>query len=68
MKKNWMAVTGGVVGVLVGMGFIMPAVAQLRELGNLPALSVGLLLLGIALTLGGLAAIFLGVRPARSRA
>jgi hypothetical protein len=44
---------GGILLVLVGLGFIMPAVALLRDTGALPAVSVGLLLLGIGLTLGG---------------
>jgi hypothetical protein len=56
MKKTWMAV-GGVVGVLVGLAFVMPALAQLRDLGVMTGLEVALLFLGVALTLGGVAAI-----------
>ena len=49
-KLTWL---GGVIGVLVGMGLIMPAVAQLQQHGSLPAIGVGLLLIGYTLTIGG---------------
>jgi len=52
MKRN-LQIIGGVVAVLVGLGFIMPAVALLRAQGSLPAVSVALLLLGVCLSLGG---------------
>jgi hypothetical protein len=56
MKKSWMIV-GGVVGVLVGMAFVMPALAQLRDLGVMTGLEAALLFFGVVLTLGGVAAI-----------
>lgn len=52
MKRN-LQIIGGVVAVLVGLGLIMPAVAQLRTQGALPAVSVALLMLGVFLSLGG---------------
>jgi hypothetical protein len=61
MKKAY-AIIGGVLGVLVGMGFVMPAVALMRDKGALPNFEVGLLFLGVALTLGGAAAAVLGMR------
>ncbi len=61
MKKAY-AIGGGVIGVLVGLGFVMPAVALLRDKGALPTFEVGCLLLGIVLTLAGAAAAILGVR------
>lgn len=65
----------GATGVLVGMGFVMPAVAYLRRLALLSSgnpgnvqLSVSLLTLGLALALGGAAALLYGaVRLLRSR-
>lgn len=54
----------GLVGVLVGLGFIMPAVAQWRDLGTMPGASVALLILGLALTAAGF---FSGVKGLRKR-
>jgi hypothetical protein len=55
MKKP-LIIISGIIGVLVGLGFVFPAVALMRTTGGLPNASVGLLLLGIALTIGGFAA------------
>jgi hypothetical protein len=52
----------GLAAVLVGLGFIMPAVALMRQTGALPAFEVGLLLLGIALTAFGCGAMVYGAR------
>lgn len=64
MKRN-LQIIGGVVAVLVGLGFIMPAVAQLRTQGALPTVSVALLLLGLLLSLGGGWGVLTGVRQPR---
>lgn len=61
-----MLIFSGVVGVLVGLGFVMPAIAQLRDLGTLPALGVGLFLLGLVLTACGGGAVFYGARGRRT--
>ncbi len=61
MKRN-LQILGGVVAVLVGLGFIMPAVAQWRAQGALPGVGVALLLLGVFLSLGGIAAIVTSIR------
>lgn len=54
------------VAILVGMGFVMPAVAKLRAVGSLPGLDVGLLFLGIGMTFAGLITGFLRLKsPAR---
>jgi hypothetical protein len=65
MNKKLM-IGGGVLGVFVGMGFVMPAFALLRDEGALPSFEIGCLLLGILLTLAGAAATVIGVkrRPA----
>jgi hypothetical protein len=65
MKKSLMLLVG-VAGVLVGMAFVMPAVAQMRDTGALPTVGVGLLLLGLALTLGGGGAVVYGTRRLRA--
>jgi hypothetical protein len=51
--RNPLVLLGGVFVVLIGLGFIMPAIAQMRETGALPTLGVVLLLLGVALTVAG---------------
>ena len=60
--KRPLIIISGIVGVLVGMGFVFPAVALMRTTGNLPNVSVGLLFLGIMLTLGGAAGAYSGLR------
>lgn len=65
MKRN-LQILGGVVAVLVGLSFIMPAVAQLRTQGALPAVGVGLLLLGVFLSLGGGWGVIVGVRQPKT--
>ena len=46
----------GIVAVLVGIGFVMPAIAQWRNEGAMTGMSVMLCLLGIVLTLSGIGA------------
>ena len=43
----------GIVAVLIGMGFVMPAVAQWKQEGAMTGMSVVLCLLGLVLTLVG---------------
>ena len=64
MKRN-LQIIGGVVAVLVGLGFIMPAVALLHTQGVLPGVDVALLLLGAFRSLGGGGAIVTGARQPR---
>ena len=61
MKRILLTIIG-IVGVLIGLGFIFPALAQLRTSGSLPTPGVALLLLGIVLTLGGVSTAFHGIR------
>ncbi len=65
MKRN-LQILGAVVAVLVGLGFIMPAVAQLRTQGARPSVGVGLLVLGVLLSLGGGWDILTGVRQPKA--
>ena len=46
----------GIVAVLIGMGFVMPAVAQWKHEGAMTGMSITLCLLGAGLTLAGLGA------------
>ncbi len=60
--KRILTIIAGILGVLIGLGFIFPAIALWRTSGALPGMSVALLLLGIALTVGGGGAAFHGFR------
>ena len=64
--KNPFAIIGGVIGVLVGLAFVMPAVALLRDKGALPTFEVGCLLLGIGLTIAGVVAAIYGAKRVRA--
>ncbi|MSU56807.1 MAG: hypothetical protein EXS35_01245 [Pedosphaera sp.] len=64
--KRTLKIILSIAGVLVGMGSVMPAVAQWRQEGGMTTSSVALLLLGAVLTLGGVGAAVHGV--ARQRA
>ena len=64
--KRILFTLAGVVAVLVGLGFVMPAVALWRQEGALAGVNVALLLLGVVLALGGgalAATAFRKVRP-----
>jgi len=61
MKRTFIIIAG-VLLVLVGLGFVFPAIALLRTTGSLPAWEIALLLLGIALTLSGGGALFRGAK------
>jgi hypothetical protein len=51
--KRVIIISAGVIGVLAGMAFVMPAVAQYRHEGAMTLNETCLLLLGFGLTLGG---------------
>ena len=51
--KRVLIISAGVIGVLAGMAFVMPAVAQYRHEGAMTLNETCLLLLGFGLTLGG---------------
>ena len=57
----------GCVTILVGLGFVFPAVAKLRSQGLLLGPEVLLLLLGLALTVAGLGSLGWGMRSLRAR-
>ena len=59
--KRTLKIGLGIIGVLVGMGFVMPAVAQWRHQGSMTNESVALCLLGSVMTLAGIAAAIHGV-------
>jgi len=61
MKPSLLIVIG-LIGVLVGLGFVFPAIAHWRESGSIAIGSIMLLLLGLGLTAGGLLSGLTGVR------
>ena len=65
MKRILLSLAG-LVAVLVGLGFVMPAVALWRQFGTMPGSSVSLLLLGLLLTLGGFALAVTAFRRSQS--
>ena len=59
--KRTLKIILGIIAVLVGMGFVMPAVAQWHNEGAMTGLSVALLLLGAVMTLAGGGAAIQGI-------
>lgn len=62
IMKRILIISVGVVGVLVGMALVMPAVAQYRHEGAMASGEVMLFWLGNILTLGGIGAACFGVK------
>jgi len=60
MKKA-LKVARGIVAVLVGMGFVMPAVAQWQHEGAMTNTSIALCMLGTLMTLAGIGAAIHGI-------
>ncbi|MGC3959065.1 MAG: hypothetical protein QM813_14315 [Verrucomicrobiota bacterium] len=59
--KRTINITLGIVAILVGLGFVMPAVAQWRHEGAMTGMSIMLCLLGTVLTLAGAGAAIHGI-------
>jgi hypothetical protein len=66
MKKQTLIITAGVVGILVGMALVMPAIAQYRHEGVMKNGEPWLFLIGSLLTLGGCAAAIRSLKRARA--
>ena len=64
--KRVLMIGAGIVGVLVGMALVMPAVAQYRQLGAMRNGEPWLFLIGSLLTLGGCFAAIRSFRKARA--
>lgn len=62
IMKCILIVSVGIIAILVGMGFVMPAVAQYRHEGAMVHEEVLLFWLGTVLTLGGGIAAILGLK------
>ena len=60
--KRTILISAGIMGILAGMAFVMPAVAQYRHEGAMTSNEVILFVLGTVLTLGGGGASFHGFR------
>ncbi len=65
MKRGMMIVLG-IVGVMVGMALVMPAVAQYRQVGAMQHEEPWLFLIGSLMTLAGCVAGFRGLKKARA--
>jgi hypothetical protein len=65
MKRSSIMICTGIVGLLVGMAFVMPAIAQYWHNGAMAASEVALLLLGVVLASGGAGAAVTGLKKRR---
>lgn len=66
LMKKIIFISLGILGILIGIGFVMPAVAQYRNEGALKNDEPLLLVLGTILTLGGIVAAFKGVKTRKA--
>ena len=64
--KRGLLIGAGIIGVMVGMAFVMPAVAQYRQSGAMSNGEPWLFLLGSLMTLAGIGAGFRGVIKSRA--
>lgn len=64
--KRALIIGGGIIGVLVGMAFVMPAVAQYQHEGVMRNDEPWLFLIGSLLTLAGCGAAFRGLKKSRA--
>ena len=62
IMKHIFTISAGVLAVLAGMAFVMPAVAQYRQTGAMSNDEPWLFLVGSLLTLGGVGAAWAGAR------
>jgi len=65
MKRGLM-IGGGIIGVMVGMALVMPAMAQYRQMGAMRNEEPWLFLIGSLLTLAGCFATFRSFKKARA--
>ena len=65
MKKT-IIVTTGILGVLMGMSLALPAAAHYGHVGPMDLTQISFLLLGLALTGGGLGGVFFGLKKRRA--
>ena len=63
--KRGLIISAGIAGVLVGMAFVMPAVAQYQHEGAMKNGEPWLFLVGSLLTLAGCGAAFRGMKKSR---
>jgi hypothetical protein len=60
--KQIVLIVVAIVTILVGFGFILPALAKLRAFGYLPGIDIAFLFLGILLAVAGPMTAFFGCR------
>jgi hypothetical protein len=66
-RMKALIISAGMLAILVGLAFVLPAVAQYRHSGAMTNQEVGLFVLGGALTLGGGGAAVFGFKGAKRR-
>lgn len=64
--KRGLIISAGIIGILVGMALVMPAVAQYRQLGAMRNEEPWLFLIGSLLTLAGCVAGIRGLKKSRA--
>jgi hypothetical protein len=64
--KRALFLAAGAIGLLVGLGFILPAVALWRHDGSLAGSNGALLALGVGLSLTGIGAAWRGLHDSQS--
>jgi hypothetical protein len=52
----------GIAGVLIGLGFVCPQLANIRDSGSLEATQILFFLIGIVISVGGAAGVAIGSR------
>ena len=63
---NKLLIVAGVLAVPIGFGFVCPALAEAEKLGTMPATGALLLLLGLAMMLGGAGTVGYAIRSRRN--
>ena len=60
--KRIITIAIGLLGVLIGVGLLLPALAKVRDYGEMPSEVVGFYTLGIVLATGGISTAVFGLR------
>jgi hypothetical protein len=66
LMKKIMIIGAGILGVLFGMGLVLPALANYGREGARPVETTGFLILGVAIVLGGAITAFVGIKKRKA--
>jgi len=64
--KRIITIAIGLLGVLIGVGLLLPALAKVRDYGAMPSEVVGFYTLGIVLATGGINTAVFGLRRGKA--